>query len=196
MSTTAASAAMTSSSLKAKPFAVIVQAEVKMERMDEFLTMIAFNAAETRKEPGCLRFGTTERVCCDLVFVPVHCVIVLLSHALEYHPFFLFFILPYLLLGYSWTSLILILPDYWTANANANPTQTMCLGSRRSSRSISGKQILFLRALQRSRGDRPSQGAATLCHVGRFQGKWGGDQFRQPQDGWRVFELRVVARCM
>lgn len=68
MSTTAASAAMTSSSLKAKPFAVIVQAEVKMERMDEFLTMIAFNAAETRKEPGCLRFGTTERVCRDLLF--------------------------------------------------------------------------------------------------------------------------------
>ena len=41
-----------------KPFAVIVQAEIQPNRMDEFLTMIAFNAAESRKEPGCLRFGT------------------------------------------------------------------------------------------------------------------------------------------
>ena len=41
-----------------KPFAVIVQAEIQPNRMEEFLTMIAFNAAESRKEPGCLRFGT------------------------------------------------------------------------------------------------------------------------------------------
>jgi hypothetical protein len=69
------SSSSTSSSLKAastststtsstKPFAVIVQAEVQMERMDEFLTMIAYNAAETRKEPGCLRFGTFSLCLC------------------------------------------------------------------------------------------------------------------------------------
>lgn len=96
MSTTAASAAMTSSSLKAKPFAVIVQAEVKMERMDEFLTMIAFNAAETRKEPGCLRFGTTERVCRDLWYLHQfimyrRCVICVVSRSrisfYFFHPF-------------------------------------------------------------------------------------------------------------
>lgn len=41
-----------------KPFAVVVQAEVKPDRMDEFLEMIKNNAENSRKEPGCIRFGT------------------------------------------------------------------------------------------------------------------------------------------
>ena len=40
-----------------KPFAVIVEAEIQPERMDEFLKMIENNAINSRKEPGCLRFG-------------------------------------------------------------------------------------------------------------------------------------------
>ena len=40
-----------------KPFAVIVEAEIQPERMDEFLKMIENNAVNSRKEPGCLRFG-------------------------------------------------------------------------------------------------------------------------------------------
>jgi (4S)-4-hydroxy-5-phosphonooxypentane-2,3-dione isomerase len=39
-----------------KPFAVIVQAEIQPDRMDEFLQLIETNAVETRKEPGCVRF--------------------------------------------------------------------------------------------------------------------------------------------
>lgn len=59
-----AASTSTSTTSSTKPFAVIVQAEVQMERMDEFLTMIAYNAAETRKEPGCLRFGTFSLCLC------------------------------------------------------------------------------------------------------------------------------------
>jgi hypothetical protein len=47
-------------SLKASsmpPFSVVVQAEIKSDRMDEFLKMIETNAMESRKEPGCMRFG-------------------------------------------------------------------------------------------------------------------------------------------
>ena len=47
-----------SSSLNAKPFAVIVQAEIQPDRMDEFVQLIEENATNTRKEPGCIRFGT------------------------------------------------------------------------------------------------------------------------------------------
>ena len=39
-----------------KPFAVVVQAEIKPDRMDEFLEMIKNNAENSRKEPGCIRF--------------------------------------------------------------------------------------------------------------------------------------------
>jgi len=39
-----------------KPFAVIVQAEIQPDRMNEFLAMIELNAKESRKEPGCMRF--------------------------------------------------------------------------------------------------------------------------------------------
>ena len=41
-----------------KPFAVLVQAEIQADRMDEFVKLIEENAINTRKEPGCLRFGT------------------------------------------------------------------------------------------------------------------------------------------
>lgn len=40
-----------------KPFAVVVTAEIQADRMDEFLDMIQFNAENSRKEPGCVRFG-------------------------------------------------------------------------------------------------------------------------------------------
>ena len=40
-----------------KPFAVVVTAEIQADRIDEFLEMIQFNAENSRKEPGCIRFG-------------------------------------------------------------------------------------------------------------------------------------------
>ncbi len=55
-----AAAAVTSrfmSTSDTKPFAVIVEAEIDPNRMDEFLKLIQTNAENTRKEPGCLRFG-------------------------------------------------------------------------------------------------------------------------------------------
>mmetsp|Transcript_1452 Transcript_1452/g.2264 ORF Transcript_1452/g.2264 Transcript_1452/m.2264 type:complete len:144 (-) Transcript_1452:105-536(-) len=39
-----------------KPFSVIVEAEIKEDRMDEFMTMIENNAKKSRQEPGCIRF--------------------------------------------------------------------------------------------------------------------------------------------
>lgn len=42
--------------LMSKPFSVIVEAEIKPDRMDEFMTMIQKNAEASRKEPGCIRF--------------------------------------------------------------------------------------------------------------------------------------------
>jgi hypothetical protein len=46
-----------SSTLSAKPFAVVVQAEIQPDRVEEFLKLIEENAINTRKEPGCIRFG-------------------------------------------------------------------------------------------------------------------------------------------
>ncbi len=40
-----------------KPFSVIVEAEIKEDRMEEFLAMIEKNAIKSRQEPGCIRFG-------------------------------------------------------------------------------------------------------------------------------------------
>ena len=58
-STTTTSLAMASgSSGGSKPFAVVVTAEIRADRMEEFLEMIQFNAENSRKEPGCIRFGT------------------------------------------------------------------------------------------------------------------------------------------
>ena len=39
-----------------KPFAVIVQAEIDLDRMAEFLELIEINAKATRQEPGCVSF--------------------------------------------------------------------------------------------------------------------------------------------
>ena len=44
--------------LMSKPFSVIVEAEIKPDRMDDFMSMIKTNAENSRKEPGCIRFGT------------------------------------------------------------------------------------------------------------------------------------------
>jgi hypothetical protein len=40
------------------------QAEIQPDRMVEFLKMIQTNAEQTRKEPGCIRFGGLENVVC------------------------------------------------------------------------------------------------------------------------------------
>ena len=45
-----------------KPFAVVVQAEIQPDRMEEFLKLIQTNAENTRKEPGCIRFGKLRSV--------------------------------------------------------------------------------------------------------------------------------------
>ncbi len=44
--------------MSSKPFAVIVEAEIQPDRVDELLKIMETNAKESRKEPGCLRFGT------------------------------------------------------------------------------------------------------------------------------------------
>ncbi|HEY2382315.1 MAG TPA: putative quinol monooxygenase [Terriglobia bacterium] len=41
---------------------IIVRLEVKTERVDEFLKLVSFNAAESRKEPGNLRFDVVRSV--------------------------------------------------------------------------------------------------------------------------------------
>ena len=39
------------------PICIVVEAEIKEDRMDEFLDMIEKNAVGSRAEPGCIRFG-------------------------------------------------------------------------------------------------------------------------------------------
>ena len=46
-----------SSALSSKPFVVCVEAEIKPDRMDDFLDIIEKDAVGSRGEPGCLRFG-------------------------------------------------------------------------------------------------------------------------------------------
>ena len=43
--------------MSSKPFSVIVEAEIKEDRMEEFMKMIENNALKSRQEPGCIRFG-------------------------------------------------------------------------------------------------------------------------------------------
>jgi (4S)-4-hydroxy-5-phosphonooxypentane-2,3-dione isomerase len=43
-----------------KPFAVIVQAEIVPERMDEFLKLIENNAIQSRQEEQCIRFDVIQ----------------------------------------------------------------------------------------------------------------------------------------
>lgn len=38
------------------PFAIVVQAEIVPERLDEFLQLIEHNAIQSRQEPECIRF--------------------------------------------------------------------------------------------------------------------------------------------
>ena len=45
------------SQLFAMPICIVVEAEIKEDRMDEFLDMIEKNAVGSRAEPGCIRFG-------------------------------------------------------------------------------------------------------------------------------------------
>ena len=59
-STTYASRACSSSNTAMsawKPISIIVEADIKPERKDEFLELIQKNAEGSRKEPGCQRFG-------------------------------------------------------------------------------------------------------------------------------------------
>ena len=46
-----------STSLASKPFAIVVDAEIQPDRIDEFLDLIEKDAVGSRAEPGCLRFG-------------------------------------------------------------------------------------------------------------------------------------------
>ena len=45
------------SNSNSKPFAIVVEAEIKPERMAEFLDVMERDAVGSRTEPGCLRFG-------------------------------------------------------------------------------------------------------------------------------------------
>ncbi len=46
-----------STSLASKPFAIVVDAEIQPDRIDEFLDLIEKDAVGSRAEPGCIRFG-------------------------------------------------------------------------------------------------------------------------------------------
>ena len=48
---------ISSTSLASKPFAIVVDAEIQPDRIDEFLDLIEKDAVGSRAEPGCLRFG-------------------------------------------------------------------------------------------------------------------------------------------
>ena len=55
---TAATSTSTSISMSSsKPISIIVEADIKPDRMEEFLDLIQKNAEGSRKEPGCQRFG-------------------------------------------------------------------------------------------------------------------------------------------
>ncbi len=53
-----ASSRSSSTQLFSMPICIVVEAEIKEDRMDEFLDMIEKNAVGSRAEPGCIRFGT------------------------------------------------------------------------------------------------------------------------------------------
>mmetsp|Transcript_36381 Transcript_36381/g.74163 ORF Transcript_36381/g.74163 Transcript_36381/m.74163 type:complete len:132 (+) Transcript_36381:285-680(+) len=50
-------ASASNSQLFAMPICIVVEAEIKEDRMDDFLDMIEKNAVGSRAEPGCIRFG-------------------------------------------------------------------------------------------------------------------------------------------
>jgi autoinducer 2-degrading protein len=41
---------------------IVVRLEVKPERVEDFLKLVSFNAAESRKEPGNLRFDVVRSI--------------------------------------------------------------------------------------------------------------------------------------
>lgn len=47
----------TTTSESSKPFAIMVEAEIKPDRMADFLDIIERDAVGSRTEPGCIRFG-------------------------------------------------------------------------------------------------------------------------------------------
>ncbi|KAL3765436.1 hypothetical protein ACHAW5_006929 [Stephanodiscus triporus] len=47
-------------SLRAMPICIIVEAEIKEDRMEEFVDMIEKNAIGSRAEPGCIRFDVLQ----------------------------------------------------------------------------------------------------------------------------------------
>lgn len=57
----------TTTSLAAMPICIVVEAEIKEDRMDDFLDMIEKNAVGSRAEPGCIRFGAYFVVYCVAV---------------------------------------------------------------------------------------------------------------------------------
>eukprot|EP00956_Cyclotella_meneghiniana_P004930 scaffold6090_cov79-Cyclotella_meneghiniana.AAC.3 len=50
----------TSTSLLAMPICIVVEAEIKEDRMEDFLDMIEKNAKGSRAEPGCIRFDVLQ----------------------------------------------------------------------------------------------------------------------------------------
>jgi len=58
----------TALAMSGKPISIIVEADIKPERLDEFLELIQKNAEGSRKEPGCQRFGAFLFVSCCCCF--------------------------------------------------------------------------------------------------------------------------------
>lgn len=52
--------AKSATSLCSKPFGIVVDAEIKEDRMEEFLDLIEKDAVGSRAEPGCLRFDLLQ----------------------------------------------------------------------------------------------------------------------------------------
>ena len=69
---------VTSTSLLAMPICIVVEAEIKEDRMEDFLDMIENNAKGSRAEPGCIRFGELKLLCgwyilCGIYYVKCLC---------------------------------------------------------------------------------------------------------------------------
>ena len=69
---------VTSTSLLAMPICIVVEAEIKEDRMEDFLDMIERNAKGSRAEPGCIRFGELKLLCgwyilCGIYYVKCLC---------------------------------------------------------------------------------------------------------------------------
>lgn len=81
-SRTASSAAFAASTTKLQattnnmPICIVVEAEIKEDRMDDFLSMIEKNAVGSREEPGCIRFGMLIVVFDYKVLVSLVCLFV------------------------------------------------------------------------------------------------------------------------